>query len=130
MKKLLLVALLAIGTSAVSFAQGGGGQGGGMRGWTPEQQLERLKAGVAGITADQETKITAIYTAQTKSTDSLRAAANGDMQSIFPKFQALRTASNAKIKALLTADQAKAWDALPQNQPRQGGPGGGGAPRN
>jgi len=41
------------------------------------------------------------------------------MQSMFPKMQAIRTANSAKIKAVLTADQQKAWDALPQNQPRQ-----------
>ena len=117
MKKLLLVCLLALGTGAMSFAQGG--PGGGRMGGTPEQQLERLKAAVTGITADQEAKIKVIYAAQAKSNDSLRAAAGDDMQSMFPKMQAIRTANSAKIKAVLTADQAKAWDALPQNQPRQ-----------
>ena len=118
MKKLLLVALLAIGVSAASYAQGG--PGGGMRGGgTPEQQLERIKTQITGITADQEAKLKVIYAAQTKSNDSLRAAAGDDMQSMFPKMQAIRTANSAKIKAILTADQQKAWDALPQNQPRQ-----------
>ena len=121
MKKLLLVALLAIGTSAMSFAQGG--PGGGRMGGTPEQQLERLKAAVTGITADQEAKIKVIYAAQAKSNDSLRAAAGDDFQSMFPKMQALRTANNAKIKALLTADQQKQFDAIPQR-----GPGGGPRP--
>lgn len=116
MKKLLLVALLAVGASAMSFAQGGPG-----RGRTPEAQLERLKAGVTGITADQETKIKAVYTASSKSTDSLMAAAGDDRQSAFPKMQAFRTAADAKVKALLTADQQKQFDALP---PQGRGPGG------
>lgn len=128
MKKLLLVALLAIGTSAMSFAQGGPG-GGGRMGGTPEQQLERLKGAVTGITADQEAKIKVIYAAQAKSNDSLRAAAGDDFQSMIPKMQALRTSNQAKIKAVLTADQQKQFDAMPQGRgPGGGGPGG--APRN
>jgi protein CpxP len=124
MKKLLLVCLLALGTSAMSFAQGGPG-GGGMRGGrTPEAQLEALKAAVTGITADQSTKIMAIYTASTKKSDSIRTAAGDDMQSAFPKMQAARTEASAKVKALLTADQQKQFDAMPQGR----GPGGGGAP--
>lgn len=122
MKKLLLVCLLALGTSAMSFAQGGGGRGGR----TPEAQLEALKAAVTGITADQSTKIMAIYTASTKSSDSIRTAAGDDMQSAFPKMQAVRTAASAKVKALLTADQQKQFDAIPQRGP--GGPGGGPRP--
>ena len=118
MKKLLLVALLAIGVSAVSFAQGRPQR-------TPAEQLETLKTQVTGITDAQSAKILAIYAAQTKSNDSLRAAAGDDFQSMFPKMQALRTANSAKIKAVLTADQQKAFDAIPQR-----GPGGGGPPRN
>ena len=132
MKKLLLVALLAIGVSAASYAQGGPG-GGGMRGGTPDEQVERLKTSITGLNADQATKIKAIYVAQAKSQDSLMAAAGDDRMAAFQKLTPIRTANQAKIKALLTADQQKAWDALPQNQPRgQGGPGGGmgGPPRN
>ena len=121
MKKLLLVCLLALGTSAMSFAQGGPG-GGGRGGRTPEAQLEALKAAVTGITADQSTKIMAIYTASSKKTDSIRTAAGDDMQSAFPKMTEVRTAASAKVKALLTADQQKQFDAMPQGR----GPGGGG----
>ena len=112
MKKLVLVALLALGTSAMSFAQGGP-PGGGRGGRTPEAQLERVKTGVTGITADQSTKIMAIYAATAKKTDSIRTAAGDDIQSAFPKMQAERTAADAKVKALLTADQQKQFDALP-----------------
>ena len=121
MKKLLLVCLLAIGASTMSFAQGG--PPGGGRGGTPEQRLERLKGAVTGISADQETKIKVIYAAQAKSQDSLMAAAGDDRQAAFAKLQPIRTANDAKIKALLTADQQKQFDAMSQR-----GPGGGGAP--
>jgi hypothetical protein len=121
MKKLLLVALLAIGTSAMSFAQGGPG-GGGRPAQTPETRLERLKGAVTGITADQSTKLLAIYTAQGKSQDSLRTALGDDFGAMREKMAPITATYNAKIKAVLTADQQKAFDAMPQGR----GPGGGG----
>jgi len=133
MKKLLLVALLAIGVSAVSYAQGG------FQRPTPEAQVTTLKTQVTGITDAQAAKILSIYTAQGKKRDSLMAAANGDFQSVGPAMQAMRTETPAKIKAVLTADQQKQFDAIPapQRGPGGGGPGGpgggapgGGAPRN
>jgi hypothetical protein len=117
MKKLLLVCAFVIGVSAVSFAQGRQQQ-------TPAQQLDRLKTAVTGITDDQATKITAIYTTSAKSMDSLRTAANGDRDAMREKMMPMRAATNAKIKAVLTADQAKQFDAMPQRG--RGGNGGGG----
>ena len=118
MKKLLFVCLFVVGASAMSFAQG-------PQRPTPDAQLERLKGAVTGISADQSTKLLAIYTAAGKSQDSLIATANGDFSSIREKMAPLRAAQSAKIKALLTADQQKQFDAMPQGR----GPGGG-APRN
>ncbi len=131
MKKLLLVALLAIGTSAMSFAQGG--PGGGRMGGTPEQRLERLKGAVTGITADQEAKLKVIYTAQAKSQDSLRTALGDDFGAMREKMAPITATYNAKVKAVLNAEQQKAFDAMSQRGPGgggPGGPGGGGAPRN
>jgi periplasmic protein CpxP/Spy len=133
MKKLLLVCLLAIGTSAMSFAQGGPG-GGGRPQQTPEQQLERLKTQITGITDAQSTKLLAIYAASAKRSDSLRTALNGDFASMREKSAPITAERTAKIKAVLTADQQKAFDALPQGRGGFGGgaPGGapgGGAPR-
>ncbi len=121
MKKVLLVALLAIGVSATSFAQGGGRPQ-----VSPAERVTRLKAAVTGITADQETKLTAIYTAAAASQDSLMKALNGDYSSAREKMAPLRAAQTAKIKAVLTADQQKQFDAMPP----QGRGMGGGAPRN
>ena len=58
---------------------------------------------------EQTTKITAIYTAQGKSMDSLMNAANGDFGSVRDKFMPMMNGYNAKIKALLTPDQAAAF---------------------
>jgi hypothetical protein len=41
---------------------------------------------------------------------------------------AIRTEQHAAIKALLTADQATKYDAMPQGGGRGGGGGGGGTP--
>ncbi|HEY0244270.1 MAG TPA: hypothetical protein VGC01_01795, partial [Mucilaginibacter sp.] len=98
MKKLLLMCCVMMGISAVSHAQGRGRQ-------TPEQQTAALKTSLS-LTDDQAAKVMAIYTAQSKSMDSLRTASNGDMQGMMQKMMPMRTATNAKIKAVLTPDQA------------------------
>jgi Spy/CpxP family protein refolding chaperone len=131
MKKLLLVCLLAIGTSAMSFAQGGPG-GGGMRGGgTPEQQIERLKTQVTGITDAQTAKLKTIYEAQAKSRDSLTKAVGEDRAAIREKMAPITAAYQVKIKAVLTPEQATAWQkAQDEQRARFGGGAGGGAPRN
>ena len=96
MKKLLLVALLAIGVSTVSFAQGPP---------SAEEQVAGLKTSLT-LTDAQVAKVKVIVDAQAKSRDSLFQAANGDFQSAIPKMMTMMTAGNAKIKALLTPEQA------------------------
>ena len=124
MKKLFFACLFVVGASAMSFAQGG--PGGGQRGGgTPEQQLERLKTQITGITDAQSTKLLAIYAASAKRTDSLRTALGDDRAAYREKSQPITAARSAQIKAVLTADQQKAFDAMPQGRgPGGGGPGG------
>ena len=122
MKKVFLVCALALGVSVASFAQGG------MRA-TPEQQIERLKTQLTGITDAQSAKLLVIYQARAKSMDSLRTAAGDDFQSMMPKMQPLRAGYSAKVKALLTADQQKQFDAMPQGGRGPGGGAPGGGPR-
>lgn len=102
MKKLLLVCAFVIGVSAVSLAQGGGRR-------TPKEQTDQLKEKVAGITDDQAAKITAVYTEIAKKRDSIRTAANGDMQAMMGAMMKMQPVNDAKIKAVLTADQAKEY---------------------
>lgn len=119
MKKLLLVCAFVIGVSAVSFAQGGGRQQ-----QTPAQQVDRLKTSLS-LTDDQVTKATAIYTVQAKSQDSLRTAmAGGDRAAMRPAQMALRTATDAKIKAILTPDQAATYQKQIDARAAGGGRGG------
>ena len=109
----------------MSFAQGGqGGQGGGRRAFDPAAQTARLKDALK-LTDDQVTKITAIYTAQGAKQDSLVKAANGDFSTLRTAFGPMREATNAKIKALLTPEQADAFAKMPPQFGRRGGQGGG-----
>ncbi len=104
MKKLLLVCALVMGISAVSLAQGGGRR-------TPEEQLATLKTQLTGLTDDQSAKILAIYTITGKSRDSLFTAAGngGDRAAMMQSFMKMQTATFAKVKAVLTADQSAAY---------------------
>ena len=104
MKKLVLVCAFVLGISALSFAQGGGRQR-----QTPEQMTARLKDSLS-LTGDQVTKATAIFAAQAKSQDSLRAANTGGDKSAMRSAQAaLRKATTDKIMAILTPDQAATY---------------------
>ena len=98
MKKLILVALLAMGVSAVSFAQGPVK--------SPEEQVAALKTQLT-LNDDQVAKITPIYQARAKTIDSIRMnAKSDDMQVIFKKMVPVYTLANDKVKALLTPEQA------------------------
>lgn len=93
MKKVLLVALLAIGVSSVSLAQGPP---------SPDEQVAQLKTSLT-LTDAQVAKIKPIYVAQSKTMDSIFQS--GDFQSAFPKMRTMMTTNNAKVKAILTPEQ-------------------------
>ena len=107
MKKVLLVCAFVLGISAVSFAQGGGR----MR-MSPKVQVDTLKAHVSGITDEQAAKILAVYEGAGKQRDSLMQAANGDRQAMMSGFMKMQTVTDAKISAILTADQAAAYKKM------------------
>lgn len=116
MRKILLVCCFLIGITAVCRAQGGGRR-------TPEERAKQMQTQLK-LTDDQTAKITAIFQSQTKTMDSLRTA-GADRSTFRPLMQA----SNDKIKAILTPDQATAWQKMMDEQRarmQQGGGGGGG----
>ena len=121
MKKFLLMCCFLIGITAVSRAQGGG-----MR-RSPEDRAKDLQTQLK-LTDDQTTKITAIYKAQSAKMDSVRTATNGDRTAMRSAMMPLMKDSNDKIKAILTPDQATAYDKIMQDRMsrmRNGGGGGG-----
>ncbi len=86
-------------------------QGRGMM--SPEQRVEAIDKAVT-LTADQKTKITAIFTEDVKKMQDLRAAQDPDMRD---KMRAMRTDENTKIKALLTDEQKPKFDDYVASQP-------------
>jgi Spy/CpxP family protein refolding chaperone len=117
----LCTALLALCgasmTTTPMMAQGGGG--GGRGGQTPEARLAALTTALT-LTADQQAKIKAVLDADVKPMADARAAQDRAASA------KIRTDENAKIRALLTAEQATKFDAMPQPGRMGGGGGGGG----
>jgi protein CpxP len=96
MKKIMMICLFLLGISAVSFAQG-------RQRMSTADRVKAMKESLK-LSDDQVTKITVIYDAQTKSMDSLRTA-GGDRAAMRPMMQA----TNDKVKAVLTPEQAAAF---------------------
>ena len=110
MKKVLIsmiALLLLIGGTVCAQNQGGQRR-------TPEErlkmQVDAVKTALT-LTDDQVTKVTAILAATTKQTDSLRTAnQGGDRTAMMGLMKPISDARDAKIKAILTADQAKIFE--------------------
>ena len=121
MRKFLLTCCLILGIAAVSRAQGGNRM-------SPEDRAKQLQTQLK-LTDDQTAKITTIYKAQAVKTDSIRTAANGDRDAMRASMMPLMQSTNVQIKAILTPDQATAYQKM-QDERRarmqQGGGGGGG----
>jgi len=116
MKKIMLICCFLVGITAVSRAQGGGRM-------NAADRIKAMKESLK-LTDDQVTKITAIYATQAKQMDSLRNA-GGDRSAMRPLMQA----TNEKVKAVLTAEQAAAYQKeMDERRARMQNGGGGGAP--
>jgi periplasmic protein CpxP/Spy len=120
-KMLAMVAVMFAAVTTVARAQDaaqqgrGAGRGGGRGPNVAAILKDSLK--VSDAVAAKADSIVKAY--QQKNAD-LRASANGDMQSVMPKMQELRTQQTADIKALLTDEQKAAFDkimaAMPQGR--------------
>jgi Spy/CpxP family protein refolding chaperone len=111
MKKFLasliaFAALALVSTPALNAQAEGKGKGKGQM--SPEQQIERLEQAVGTLTADQKTKITAIFK---KTAEKMQAMSPEDRQS---KGRELMTAQRTEVRAVLTPDQQKKYDEMPQ----------------
>lgn len=113
-KMLVLAVAMGAAFSLPAQAQDAGKKGG--RGqMTPEARIQRIEEAVGSLSADQKSKITAIY-----------AKLQTDMQAIpqeerREKGMALMQAAQKDVRAVLTAEQQAKFDAMPA----WGGPGGG-----
>jgi Spy/CpxP family protein refolding chaperone len=122
LKMAFLVALSALFAGSFMYGQpaekgqgrkgGGGGGRGGRGGMTAEARVTALDQAVA-LTADQKTKITAIYT---KLQEKIQAIPQEER---FAKMQELNQAASKEVRALLTPEQQAKFDAMPP--PGRGG---------
>jgi protein CpxP len=122
MKKFLLMCCFLLGITAVSRAQGGGGR------MSPEDRAKQMQTQLK-LTDDQTAKVTAILKVQATKRDSIRTAANGDRDAMRSAMMPLMQSTATQIKAILTPEQAAAYQKM-QDEMRarmqQGGGGGGG----
>jgi Spy/CpxP family protein refolding chaperone len=111
---------MILGITAASHAQGGNRM-------SPEDRAKQMQTQLK-LNDDQTAKLTVIFKTQATKMDSIRTAANGDRDAMRAAFGPLRTSTTAQIKAILTADQAAAYQKMMDDQraQRQGGGGGGG----
>ena len=122
MKKFLLMCCILLGFAAVSRAQGGGQR------MSPEDRAKQMQTQLK-LTDDQTAKVTAILKVQATKMDSLRTASNGDRDAMRAAMGPIRTSITAQIKAVLTPEQATAYQKMLDDQRarmQQGGGGGGG----
>jgi hypothetical protein len=119
MRKFMLMCCFLLGIAAVSRAQGGG-----MR-MSPEDRAKQLQTQLK-LSDDQTAKITTILKVQATKMDSVRTAANGDRDAMRAGMMPIRTASNTQIKALLTSEQAVAYQKMQDEMRARMQQGGGG----
>ncbi len=113
--KVLKIVVCSLALAVVPFVQAqaekspsGEARKGGGRG-SPDAQIERIDAAVT-LTAEQKTKVREILASVQEKTQALpkeeRRAQGAE----------LRKASNAQIRAVLTPEQQKKFDAMPAPQ--------------
>ncbi|HTE89151.1 MAG TPA: hypothetical protein VK639_09370 [Terriglobales bacterium] len=92
---------------------------GGHRGMGPTQRVERL-AKQLNLTADQQAKVQGILQKQQTSMQNLRQDSSLSPQDRRTKMMDTRSATNAQIRAVLTADQQQKWDQMRESHQQRG----------
>jgi periplasmic protein CpxP/Spy len=125
MNKLSLVAALAVGgllaSATITSAQDSTAPK--KKGPSVEQRVDRLNTEVT-LTADQKTKVTALFEDDQKKMRELRQDTSLSQEDRRTKGRELRTAEDKKLKEILTPEQ---WDKWQKARPQRGGGGGGGS---
>lgn len=121
LRKLLVVAIAFAAVFSTSFLQAQDqkkGRGGGM-GMT----VERIEEAVGKLSAEQKTKIEGILAKVREQMQGLQGASQEDRQA---KMREIMQSSRTQIRAVLTPEQQKKYDEMPQGR----GQGGGGRKKN
>lgn len=120
MKKLMMICGLLFSMTAFAQAQQNGkpGEGkDGRMGMTPEARVGKI-AEKLNLSADQKTKLTAIFTEQAEAQKKQREAGKGteDRVARVEKMKQQRTELDAKIDNILDANQKEAYKAMKEEQ--------------
>jgi Spy/CpxP family protein refolding chaperone len=115
MKKLVMVVLVAVMAASTCFAQMGG---------TPEERLKRELDGLTtalNLTPDQVAKVTPIITDSQKARSEMfqkmrDSGGQMDREKMMAEGQKMQADADAKIKAVLTAEQGSKLDAYRKKQ--------------
>lgn len=127
MRKVAMVALAVMclgGTASMASAQGGGMGGGRGRMSIIDRLLTQPTA--ITLTADQQKKVDSLKAAQTDEMQKARDAAGDDRMAMFGKMQEINKKYEDAVRAILTPDQQKTFDANLAAMPQRGRRGGGG----
>lgn len=123
MNKLSLVAALAVGgllaCATVTSAQDAPKK----KGPTVEQRVDRMNTEL-NLTADQKTKVTALFEDTQKKMRELRQDTSLSQEDRREKVRGMREAEDKKLKEILTPEQWQKWEKV-RPQPGKGGNGGG-----
>ena len=132
MRKLAMVALAVLcmgGTASVAAAQGGGGGAGGARG-PRMSMLDRVLTQPTAITltANQQKTVDSLKAAMTDESTKMREEMQngGDRSEMMGKMQTMNKKYEDAVRAILTPDQQKTFDANIAAMPARGGRRGGG----
>lgn len=122
LRKLLVVAIAFAAVFSTSILQAQDqkkGRGGGGMGMT----VERIEEAVGQLSAEQKTKIEGILAKVREQMQGLQGASQEDRQA---KMREIMQSSRTQIRAVLTPEQQKKYDEMPQGR----GQGGGGKKKN
>lgn len=127
MKKVIFSIVFLAGVTATSLAQNshpGGGQGGQHKGggqhpegqkMTAEQKATKLTQYMTtnlNLSADQQTKVSALNLSKAKQLDSIRTANKNNMEAGKAAAKTVKEEYNTSLNAILTAEQKTKWEAI------------------
>ena len=119
MNKLSLVAALAVGgllaCATITSAQDAPKK----KGPSVEQRVDRMNTAL-NLTADQKTKVTALFEDSQKKMRELRQDTSLSQEDRRDKMRSMREAEDKKLKEILTPDQ---WEKWQKERPQQRGGG-------
>ncbi|WP_442588509.1 DUF5969 family protein [Pedobacter sp. AW31-3R] len=114
MKKLAMICGLLF--SVITFANA---QGGKRNMGTPEERAAKMTARLTeklSLTADQQTKIKAVFLDQQAQMEKTRAEQTQDRSAMRGKMMEMMKESDSKINAVLTEEQKKSYEAYKEER--------------